>query len=103
MAAFINISGKPEGLHRETIAAAAGAAGVRVVEVEAFAVQSVGEVEFGACQVEEAFHVHYYFDALVFKLLVHWLYFIIEVEVVGEAGATAPGYRSAQTEVVVQI
>jgi hypothetical protein len=73
----------------ETFAASAGAGGVGVHELEAFAVEAVGEVERGAHEVEQALFVHEDFYSFVFKHLVGGAHLVVEQEVIHEAGAAS--------------
>jgi hypothetical protein len=90
-------------LNGETIPATAGSGGIGIVEVEAFAVEAVGEIEFSAGQIQEALHVYYHLDAFIFKFLIHRFYFVVEIKFVRQAGTSTSGYRSPEPKTIGQL
>ena len=71
-----------EILYRETLAATAGTGCIRVVKVETFAVQPIGEIKFGTGQVQERFHIQSQADAFVFKKLIAFFDLVIKIKVI---------------------
>ena len=72
-------------LYCEAFATTAGAARVWVLELETFAVEAVGKVEFGTRQIQQALAVDDNFDALVFNDVVGRLLRRIELQVVHQS------------------
>src|SRR5262249_23090527 len=86
----------PSGLCRERGPAAAGALDVRVAELEAGAVEALYVVDLGPVEVLVAERVDVELDALVLERLVELGRLVLEVEVVGEAGAPSADDAQAQ-------
>lgn len=83
---------KPAKLYSEAFSAATGAACIGIDKMKAFAVEPVRKIECGITQIKETLQVRDQFHAPVFKHLVVGLFFVIEVELVRQAGATAAHY-----------
>src|ERR1019366_7474706 len=83
-------------LCRERRAAAAGALGVRVVELEARSVEAFDVVDLGVLEVLEAHRIDVELHAVRLELLVHVADLVLEVEVVGEASAASADHAQAE-------
>src|ERR1019366_7176686 len=83
-------------LCRERRAAAAGALGVRVVELEARSVEAYDVVDLGVLEVLEAHRIDVELHAVRLELLVHVAALVLEVEVVGEPGAPSTDHAQSQ-------
>src|SRR5579883_1549989 len=77
-------------------AAAAGAFGVRVVELEPGPVQPLDVVDLRTLEVLEAQRIDVELDAVRLELLVELADLVLEVEIVGEAGAAAADHAQTQ-------
>ena len=75
--------------NRKALPARAGTGGIRVVELESFAIQAVGEIQFSSHKVEQAFGININIHAIVLKQVVAGLLFVVEPEVVGKARTSA--------------
>lgn len=69
-------------LNGKTLAAAAGPACIGVDELKAFAVQSIGKFQYGACQIQEAFFIHYYLYAFIFKYMIGFNQASVEIQII---------------------
>ncbi len=73
------IIGEIKKSHRNSLPAAASPACIWVMKVEAFAIKPVRKIKFGAGKVEEGFHVEGKTHPFIFKKLVAFFYFVIEI------------------------
>lgn len=87
----------------KTFATAAGAGCIRVVEQEAFTVQPTRKFQDGIEQVEKTFQVCDDFHPIIFERLVIGLRIIIEVQLIGQPGATPTCNTYAHKVVVPQV
>jgi hypothetical protein len=63
----------------ETLTATATSAGIGVVEIETFPIETIREIQFSIHQVEKTFQVGNNLYSIVLKTLVHWLCLIIKI------------------------
>lgn len=82
--------------YSKTLTTSAAPAGIRIVEIETFAIKSVTEIKFGIHQIQEAFKVGDNFQALVFKNLVGRLDLVVKIHLIAEAAASAAHHTYPQ-------
>mgnify|MGYP006161889285 CR=1 FL=1 len=94
---------KTDWLHRKTLTASAGSAGIGVYKVEAFSVQAITEIEGGIENIQETLEVGNQLYAFIFKHLVVWLRLVVKLHIVGKARATARQYAHAYEVLVGKV
>lgn len=87
-------------LNREAFSASATSAGIGVVEIKPFTIETIAKIEFGIYQIQKAFEVAHQFQAFVFKHLIHGFLLIVEIHFVGKT-ATATAYHTYPQKVAV--
>lgn len=82
-------------LNREAFAASTGSRCIWINELEAFAVESVGEVECGSQQIEQTFLIDEDLHTLVFKYLIHGVDLFVKAKVIHKSGTSSTFNRDA--------
>ena len=77
------------GSDRETLSAATGSVGVGIVEHKALAVETAGELQFCANEVEEALSVDHDGHAVVFKTLVSFFLLVVEGQLIHQSATSS--------------
>lgn len=88
------------GSNREAFTATTRARGIGIDELEAFPIQAVCKIQYGAQQVQQAFFIDEDLHALIFENLIGRIDLVVESEVVHQARASTAFYGNPNVVLV---